>query len=112
MLLEHDDESKSESSDDDNNDDLDETKRYYEDQEEGTGEPGSKLSSPEAVNTGPAAVLESARNPTGPGIDAPSGNTLLTKPGATKGKGPSNENSGKAPASNVFRSGPRPLSLK
>ena len=47
MLSEHKDESESESSDDDDNDDdLDETKRYYEDQEEGTGEPGSKLSSP------------------------------------------------------------------
>ena len=41
MLSEHDDESESKSSDDDDNDDdLDETKRYYEDQEEGTGSPG------------------------------------------------------------------------
>ena len=39
----------------DNDDDLNETKRYYKDQEEETGEPGSKLSSPKAVNTGPAA---------------------------------------------------------
>ena len=101
MLLEHDDESESESSDDDDNDDLDETKWYYEDQEEGTGEPGSKLSSPKAVNTGPAAVPESAGNPTVSGPDASSRNTLLTKPGATKGKGPSNENSGKAPASKL-----------
>ena len=100
MLSEHDDESESESSDDDN-DDLDETKRYYEDQEEGAGEPGSKPSSPKAVNTSPAAVPESARNPTVSGPDAPSGNTLPTKPGATKGKGPSNENSGKAPASKL-----------
>ena len=60
MLSEHDDKSESESSNDDDNDDLDETKRYYEDQEEGTGEPGSKPSSPKAVNTGPAAVPESA----------------------------------------------------
>ena len=37
MLSEHDDESESESSDDDGKDDLDETKRYYEDQEEETG---------------------------------------------------------------------------
>ena len=101
MLSEHDDESKSESSDDDDNDNLDETKRYYKDQEEGTGEPGSKLSSPKAVNTGPAAVPESAGNPTISGPDAPSGNTLPTKPRATKGKGPSNENSGKAPASKL-----------
>ena len=64
MLSEHDDESKSESSDDDDNEDLDETKRYYEDQEEGAGEPGSKPSSPKAVNTGPAAIPESVRNPT------------------------------------------------
>ena len=102
MLLEHEDESESESSDDDDNDDdLNETKRYYEDQEEGTGEPGSKPSSPKAVNTGPAAVPESAGNPTGSRPDAPSGNTPPTKPGATKGKGPSSESSGKAPASKL-----------
>ena len=104
MLSEHEDESEFESEssdDDDNDDDLDETKWYYEDQEEGTGEPGSKLSSPKAVNIGPAAVLESARNPTGSGPDAPSRNTPPTKPGATKGKGPSNESSAKAPASKL-----------
>ena len=102
MLSEHEDESESESSDDDDNDDdLNETKRYYEDQEEGTGEPGSKPSSPKAVNTGPAAVPESAGNPTGSRPDAPSGNTPSTKPGATKGKGPSNESSSKAPASKL-----------
>ena len=99
MLSEHEDESDSESSDDDNDDDPDETKWYYEDQEEGTEEPGSKPSRPKAVNTGPAAVPESVRNPTGPRPDVPSRNTQPTKPGATKGKGPSNENSGKAPAS-------------
>ena len=99
MLSGHEDESESESSDDDNNnDDLDETKRYYEDQEQGTREPRSKPSSPKAVNTDPAAVPESARNPTGSRPDAISGNTPPTKPGATKGKGPSNESSGKAPA--------------
>ena len=88
MLSEQDDKSESESSDDDNNDDdLDETKWYYEDQEEGTGEPGSKPSSPKAVNTSPAAIPESAGNPTGSGPDAPSGNTLPTKPGANKGQG-------------------------
>ena len=101
MLSEQDDESESESSDDDGKDDLDETKRYYEDQEEETGEPGSKLSSPKAVNTGPAAIPESAGNPAVSRPDAPSGNTLPTKAGATKGKGPSNENSGKAPASKL-----------
>ena len=99
MLSEHEDESDSESSDDDNDDDLDETKRYYEDQEEGTEGPGSKPSGLKAVNTGPAAVPESARNPTGPRPDVPSGNTQPIKPRATKGKGPSNESSGKAPAS-------------
>ena len=104
MLSEHKDESESESSsddDNDNDDDLDETKRYYEDQEDGTGEPRSKPSSPKAVNTGPAAVPESAGNPTGSGPDAPSGNIPPTKPEATKGKGPSNESSGKAPASKL-----------
>ena len=101
MLSEQDDESESESSDDDGKDDLDKTKRYYEDQEEETGEPGSKPSSPKAVNTGPAAVLESVGNPAVSGPDTPSGNTLPTKAGATKGKGPSNENSGKAPASKL-----------
>ena len=100
MLLEHDDESESESSDDDGKDDLDETKRYYEDQEE-TGEPESKLSNTKAVNTEPAAIPESAGNPAVSRPDAPSGNTLLTKAGTTKGKGPSNENSGKAPASKL-----------
>ena len=101
MLSEQDDESESEGSDDDGKDDLDETKRYYEDQEEETGEPGSKPSSPKAVNTGPAAVPESTGNPAVSGPDAPSRNTLPTKAGATKGKGPSNENSGKAPASKL-----------
>ena len=104
MLSEHEDKSDSESSDDDNDDDndddkdddLDETKGYYEDQEEGTEGPGSKLSGPEAVNTGPAAVPENARNPTGPRPDVPSGNTQPIKPGATKGKGPNNDSSGKA----------------
>ena len=88
MLLEHEDESESESSDDDDNDDdLDETKRYYKDQEEGTGEPGLKPSSPKAVNTGPAAVPESARNPTGSRPDAPSGNIPPTKPESHQGQG-------------------------
>ena len=99
MLSEHEDKSDSESSDDDNDDDLDETKWYYEDQEEGTEGPRSKPTVPEAVNTSPAAVPESAGNPTGPKPDVPSGNTQLIKPGATKGKGPSDESSGKAPAS-------------
>ena len=102
MLSEHEDESDSESSDDDDNDDdLDKTKWYYKDQEEETEEPGSKPSSPKAVNTGPAAVPESAGNPTGPIPDVPSRNTQPTKPGATKRKGPSNESSGKAPASKL-----------
>ena len=101
MLSEQDNESVSKSSDDDGKDDLDKTKQYYKDQEEGTGEPGSKPSSPKAVDTGPAAVPESVGNPTVSGPDAPFGNTLPAKPGATKGKGPSNESSGKAPASKL-----------
>ena len=95
MLSEPEDESESESSDDDD-EDLNETKRYYEGQEEGTGELGLKLSSPKAVNTNPAAVPESAGNPTSSRPDAPSRNTPPTKPGATKGKGPSNESSAAA----------------
>ena len=102
MLSEPEDESESEGSDgDDDGKDLNETKRYYKGQEEGTGEPGSKPSNPKAVNTGPAAVPESAGDPTSSRPDAPSGNTLPTKPRATKGKGPSNESSGKAPASKL-----------
>ena len=101
MLSEQDDESESESSDDDGKDDLDETKQYYKDQEEGAGEPGSKPSSPKAVDTGPAAALGGVGNPTVSGPDALSGNTLSAKPGANKGKGPSNESSGKAPASKL-----------
>ena len=99
LLSEHEDESDSESPDDDNDDDLDETKRYYEDQEEGTEGPGSKPSGPKAVNTGPAAIPENAGNPTGRRLDIPSGNTQPIKPGATKGKGPKDESSGKASAS-------------
>ena len=99
MLSEHDDKSDSESSDDDNDDDLDETKQYYEDQEEGTEGPRLKPSGPEAVDTGPAAVPESAGSPTGPKPNVPSRNTQPIKPGATKGKGPTDESSGKAPAS-------------
>ena len=98
MLSEQDDESESKSFNDDGKDDLDETKQYYKDQEE-TGEPGSKPSGPTAVNTGPVAISESAGNPTSPRPEVPSGNTQPIKPGATKGKGPSNESSGKAPAS-------------
>ena len=101
MLSEHDDESESESSDDNGKDNLDKTKQYYEDQEEETGEPESKPSNTKAVNTDPAAIPESAGNPAVSGPDAPSGNTLPTKAGNTKGKGPSNENSGKAPASKL-----------
>ena len=100
MLLEHEDESDSESSDDDN-DDLDETKRYYEDQEERTEGPGSEPSGPKAVNTGPAITPDNARNPTGPRPDVPSENTQPTKPGTTKSKGPNDESSGKAPASKM-----------
>ena len=99
MLSEHEDKSDSESSDDDNDDDLDETKRYNEDQEQGTEGPGSKPSGPKAVNTGPAAVPENAGNPTGPRPVVPSRNTQPIKPRATKGKGPSDESSSKAPTS-------------
>ena len=53
------------------------------------------------MNTDPAAVLESARNSTGSKPDAPSGNTLPTKPGCTKGKGASSECSSKPPASKL-----------
>ena len=53
------------------------------------------------MNIDPTAVPESARNPTGSRPDAPSRNTPLTKPGATKGKGPSSESSGKAPGSKL-----------
>ena len=98
MLSEHEDESDSESPDD-NDDALDETKQYYKDQEKGMEGPGSKLSGPEAVNTGPAAVPESAGNPTGPRPEVPFENTQPIKSGATKGKGPNDESSGKAPAS-------------
>ena len=101
MLSEHESESESESSDDDDDNDLNETKRYYEDQEEEIGGSGSKPSSPKAVNTDPAAVPESAGNPTGSKPDAPSGNTPPTKPSHTKGKGASSECSGKAPASKL-----------
>ena len=101
MLSEPEDESESKSSDDDDDDDLNETKRYYEGQEEGIGESGSKPNSPKAVNNDPAAVPESDGNLTGSRPDAPSGNTLLTKPRATKGKGPSSESSGKAPGSKL-----------
>ena len=100
ILSEPEDESESESPNgDDGDEDLNETKRYYEGQEEGTGEPGSKPSSLKTADTDPAGIPESAGNPTGSRPDAPSGNTPLTKPEATKGKGPSNESSGKAPAS-------------
>ena len=101
MLSEPEDKSESKSSDDDNDDDLNETKRYYEGQEEGIGESGSKPNSPKAVNIDPPAVPESAGNPTGSRPDVPSGNIPPTKPGATKGKGPSSENSGKAPGSKL-----------
>ena len=61
MLSGPEDESESDSSnDDDDGEDLNETKQYYKGHEEGPGEPGSKLSSPKAVNTDSAAVPESA----------------------------------------------------
>ena len=81
MLSEPEDESESESSDDDDDDeDLNKTKQYYEGQEEGAGEPGSKPSSPKAVNTDPAAIPESARNPTSSRPDAPSGTSRRPNP--------------------------------
>ena len=98
MLSEHDDESDSESPND-NDDALDETKRDGEDQEKGMEGAGSKPSGPKAVNTGPAAVPESTGTSTSPGPDIPSGNTQPIKSGATKGKGPNDESSGKAPTS-------------
>ena len=101
MLSDPKDESESESSNDNDDEDPNPTKRYYEGQEEETGEPRSKPSSLKAADTNPAAVLESAGNPTGSKPDAPSGNIPLTKPGASKGKGPSNESSSKAPASKL-----------
>ena len=97
MLSEHESESES-SDDDDDNEDLNETKRYYEDQEEEIEGSGSKPSSPKAVNTDPAATPESVGNPTGSKPDAPTGNTPPTKPSGTKGKGANSECSGKAPA--------------
>ena len=101
MLSEHEDESESKSSNDDDDDDLNETKRYYEDQEEGIEESGSKPSNPKAVSTDPAAIPEGAGSSTCSKPDAPSGNTLPTKPGCTKGKGASSECSSKAPASKL-----------
>ena len=65
MLSEHNNESESESSDDDGKDDLDETKRYYEDQEEETGEPESKPSNTKAVKHRPR--LPYRRVPENPG---------------------------------------------
>ena len=97
MLSEHESESES-SDDDDDNEDLNETKWYYEDQEEEIEGSRSKLSSPKAVNTDPAAAPESAGNPTGSKPDAPTGNIPPTKPGGTKGKDANSECSGKAPA--------------
>ena len=97
MLSEHEDESDSERSED-NDDALDETKRCSKDQEKGTGGSGSKPTRPEAVDTGPAAVPESTGNSTGPRPDVPSGDTQPIKSGATQGKGPNDESSGKAPA--------------
>ena len=99
MLMEPKDESESESSNDNDHEDLNATKWYYEGPEEGTGDPRSKPSSPKAVDTDPAAVPDSAGNPTSSRPDASARNTPSTKPGATKGKGPSKESSGKAPAS-------------
>ena len=102
MLSENDEsesESESESSEGNGNDDLDETKQYNEGQEEQTGEPELKSRNIKTVNADPVALLESVGNPAISGPDAPSGNTLQTKAGTTKGKGPSNENSSKAPAS-------------
>ena len=102
MLSEDESGSESESSDDDddNDKDLNETKQYYQGQEdEGIGKTESKPSNPTAtVTTNPPAVLDSSGNPNGSNLDAPSKNTLPAKPAATKGKGPNSENSGKAPA--------------
>ena len=108
MLSEHEDESYSESPED-NNDALDETKWYSEDQEKGTEGPGLKPTGPEAVDTSPAAVPERTGNSTGPRPDVPSGDTQPIKSGATQGKGPNDESSGKAPASKsqLFSRGPR-----
>ena len=94
MLSEPEGESESESSDDDDDDDLNETKRYYEDQEEGIGESGSKPSSP-------CCCTGECRKSNWFQARCPIRKHPADKPGCTKGKGASSECSGKAPASKL-----------
>ena len=82
-----DDESELDSESSEDGEGLNNTKEYHPSQEDGMGNP--------------PAVPENSGNPTSSKPDAPSKDILPAKPTATKGKGPSSENSGKAPAPKV-----------
>ena len=55
----------------------------------------------EDVTADPPSVLDRSRSQDSPKLGAPSKDILLAKPAATKGKGPSSEDSGKAPAPKI-----------
>ena len=102
QLSESEDESKSDSPDDnDDGVDLNETKQYYQGQEDETAkDSGLKpdSSAPIAV-TDPPAVPGNPGKPDDPNPGIPAKDTQPTKPIPSKGKGPSSGNSSKAPAS-------------
>ena len=102
QLSESQDESESDSpGDDDDGGDPNETKQYYQGQEDETAkDPGLKpdSSAPIAV-TDPPAVPGNPGKPDGSNPGIPAKDTQPTKPIPSKGKGPSSENSSKAPAS-------------
>ena len=97
ILLEEDTEGDSESSgDNDDGEDLNETKQYLPGQGD-EGVEGSGLK-PDNPTTNPPAVPDGSGNPNGSHPGTPSGDALLAKPAALKGKGPNSENFGKVPA--------------
>ena len=102
QLSESKDESESDSpGDDDDEGDPNETKQYYQGQEDEAAK-DSRLkpdsSTPTAVMD-PPAVPGNPRNPDGSNPGPPTTDTQPTKPIPSKGKGPNSESSSKAPAS-------------
>ena len=101
QLSESEDESESDSpGDDDEGGDLNETKQYYQGQEnEVAKDSGLKPNSSTSAVTDPAAMPGNPGNLVGSNPRILAKDTRPSKPIPSKGKGPNSENSSKAPAS-------------
>ena len=101
QLSESEDESESGSpGGDDDEGDPNETKQYYKGEEDEVAkDSGLKPDSSTTVVTDPPAMLGNPGDLDGSDPGAPAKNAQPTKPIPSKGKGPNNESSSKAPAS-------------